>query len=63
MEDITLHKIREEKLKKCINDLREILYETLTNIDSTELWKEEIIVSQYLDKIILEYMNLTKDHK
>jgi len=63
MEDLTLHKIREEKLKKCINDLREILYETLTHIDSTELWKEQIIVSECLDKIIFEYMNITKDNK
>lgn len=43
-------------LNKQINDVREILNEVCCTVDTIEAIKERLIISQYLDGLIAEYM-------
>lgn len=48
----------EEKLKICINTLRDVLNEMCCTVDNPELSLKKLIVSQQLDDLIVEYMIL-----
>jgi len=50
----------EEKLKDCINNLRDVLNELCCAIDEGEVSIERLFVSRKLDELIVEYMNLKK---
>ena len=52
-----INTIKIEKLRKTINSLRDILNELCSALDETEEHKQRLIVSQHLDKLIVEYMN------
>jgi len=47
--------IDKEKLKKYIDELREVLNEICVTDKDTEGIKKRLIVSEHLDKIIVEY--------
>ena len=63
MDDIVFDKIREEELKKLIDDLRDILNEICSTVEVTENYEEKLIVSEWLDQIIVEYMKQIKKRK
>lgn len=45
-----------ERLKKCIDELREVLNEMCMTLDEKVNNEERLIVSQYLDELIVQYM-------
>lgn len=64
MNKIIIKNISIEKLQKCINELRDVLNELCVSSEETETNNEKLIVSQYLDELIVEYMNrLNKNAK
>lgn len=58
MSEKIVNNFDEEKLKICINKLRDILNEMCDEIDETGTSVERLNVSQQLDKLIFEYMSL-----
>jgi len=60
MEEKIAGNLEKEKLKICINKLRDVLNEICCTIDESEVSKERLIVSRHLDKLIIEYMDLKK---
>jgi len=54
-ENMLLH---EQKLKACINTLRDVLNEICCTINESEVDIKKLDVSYQLDKLIVEYMNL-----
>ena len=57
--DMILH---EEKLKTCINTLRDVLNELCCTLDEPESNIEKLNVSCKLDELIVEYMSLKKNN-
>lgn len=57
MDRNTAKDIKVEKLRKTINSSRDILNELCSASDGTEKHNQRLIVSQYLDELIVEYMN------
>lgn len=49
--------LRLEKLNEQINELREILNEICITSEGSGISTEILAVSQYLDELIVEYMN------
>lgn len=45
-----------DELDKYIDDLRDVLNEICVTIDETDGANEKLIVSQFLDELIVEYM-------
>lgn len=50
-----------ERLDKCINELRPLLNEVCEALEDEAENKERLIISECLDKLIVEYMNVTRD--
>jgi len=50
-----------EKLKNYIDELREVLNEICVTDKDTEGIKKRLLVSEHLDKIIVEYMNMDNE--
>lgn len=48
--------IKLSKLNRQINEVREILNEVCCTVDTTEAINDRLIISQYLDELITEYM-------
>jgi len=46
-----------DELKKCIDDLRDILNEICATTDNLEGLEKRLLVSEHLDQIIVQYMN------
>jgi len=57
MDRNTIKEIKIEKLRKTINSFRDVLNELCSVLDETEKHNQRLIVSQQLDKLIVEYMN------
>ena len=55
-----IRSLYEENLIICINKLRDVLNEMCSTIDETEARIETLIVSQQLDQLIVEYMNIKR---
>ena len=55
--------IKAENLRKTINSFRDILNELCYALDETEKHNQRLIVSQHLDKLIVEYMNEIQTNK
>ena len=63
MEEELVQSSDEEKLKNCINKLREVLNEMCCTIDEPETSSRKLLVSQQLDQLIVEYMYLKNTNK
>ena len=50
--------IHKEEIEKRIDELREVLNEICVTAEDTETLKKRLIVSQHLDQIIVQYMNM-----
>ena len=61
MEERIVGFLDEDKLKACIDTLREVLNEMCYTLDEHEMSIEKLIVSRQLDKLIVEYMVLKKN--
>jgi len=53
--------IRLDRLNRYINDLRVLLNEVCEALEDEDENKERLIISECLDKLIVEYMNLIKN--
>ena len=62
MEKETTSNLDEEKLKACINKLREVLNEMCCSMNDPETSMKKLMVSQQLDQLIVEYMGLKKPY-
>lgn len=56
MNIIEVNNLKLNRLKKCIDELREVLDEMCLTLDERVNNEERLIVSQYLDELIVEYM-------
>lgn len=64
MNKIIIQNISIGKLQNCINELRDVLNELCVSFEKTEFNNERLMVSQYLDELIVEYMKrLNKNAK
>ena len=61
-EDIKIT-LPEDKLKICIDTLRDVLNEMCCTLDDHGMSIEKLIVSRQLDKLIVEYMVLKKNNE
>ena len=61
MEETIVRSLDEDKLKTCIDTLRDVLNEMCCTLDEHEMSIEKLIVSRQLDKLIVEYMILKKN--
>lgn len=61
MEERLVGTLAEDKLKTCIDTLKEVLNEMCFTLDDHEMSIEKLIVSRQLDKLIVEYMILKKN--
>ena len=61
MEERIVGILDEDKLKTCIDTLKEVLNEMCFTLDEHEISIEKLIVSRQLDKLIVEYMLLKKN--
>ena len=59
MKTTTFNNTNLNRLKKCIDELREVLNEMCITLDEKINHEERLIVSQYLDELIVEYMKQT----
>lgn len=48
--------IKLEELNRHINEIREILNEVCSTVDTAEIAKDRLIISQYMDELIAKYM-------
>jgi len=55
-ENVEQKTIKLAKLNRQINEVREILNEVCCTLDTTKAVDDRLIISQYLDKLIVEYM-------
>ena len=62
MKEETVRILDEEKLKTCIDTLRDVLNEMCCTIDEPEVSMEKLIVSRQLDELIVKYMGLKKNN-
>ena len=62
MEEKIVGILYEDKLKTCIDTLRQVLNEMCFTLDEHEISIDKLIVSRQLDKLIVEYMVLKKDN-
>jgi len=49
--------VDKDELKKCIDELRDVLNEICATTENSEGLEKRLIVSQHLDQIIVQYMN------
>lgn len=61
MEEQLIKNLDEDKLKTCIDTLRDILNEMCSTLDDNGMSLEKLIVSRELDKLIVDYMILKKN--
>ena len=61
MEETIVRITDEDKLKTCIDTLREVLNEMCFTFDNHEMSIENLIVSRQLDDLIVEYMILKRN--
>lgn len=57
MEENNIKGVKLAILNKRINEIRETLNEICSTLDESDTSKERLLVSQYLDELIVEYMN------
>ena len=50
-------KVDKDELKRCIDELRDVLNEICATTENPEGLEKRLIVSQHLDQIIVQYMN------
>lgn len=55
--------VKLERLKRQIDELREILNEICASSKGSEINREVLIISQSLDELIVEYMNQVNMYK
>lgn len=55
--------IKLERLRKQIDEIREVLNEICVSSEGIDIIKERLIISQYLDELIVEYMNQVASDK
>lgn len=56
IEDIEQKTIKLSELNRHINGIREILNEVCCTVDASETIDARLIISKYLDELIVEYM-------
>lgn len=56
MNILEVNSLKLDRLKTCIDELREVLNEMCITLDEKINNEERLIVSQYLDELIVEYM-------
>jgi two-component system cell cycle response regulator len=61
--NINQKSVKLSKLNEQINEVREILNEVCCTLDSDEAKTDRLIISQYLDELIVEYMKELNDLK
>ena len=53
--------IDKEELKKYIDELRDVLNEICVTAKDTEALKKRLIISEQMDQIIVQYMNMDNE--
>ncbi|MBW9157883.1 Spo0E family sporulation regulatory protein-aspartic acid phosphatase [Clostridium sp. FP2] len=61
MDENIMRILAEDKLKTCIDTLRDVLNEMCATLDEHDMSIEKLIVSRKLDMLIVEYMVLKKN--